>query len=451
MEFEFGTNWATYSKYVGDIFGSALAAEGIFAFALEAGFLGILLFGWKRVSSKVHFFSTLKDVVPGTSMSGINLFDAINLSTKFIFPVSDFTTTSDLWESDGTPAGTKVFKSFAVNPGAFLQILLPFTFNFTTGTLTYPLFQGNKFFFSASTAAAGSELWVSDGTLGGTFMVKDINPGTGDGFTSTGLYVYTTSALFFPGNNGTSGNELWKSDGTTSPTGTSMVADINPGANDANPQLPFFLCNGKVIFSADNGDDPVLTDLYVVNGTFTPLPIQLNDFTVSKVGNDALLQWNTLQEINTKEFNIQRSFDALHFQDIGTIAAAGTSSNKHAYSFTDPGIINSGKGEVYYRIMASDRDGKQQSSKVLLLKLKAGTSWGVRMLENPVKQYVNVVLSGITGNVKLSIKDITGKAIFTNTFQNINGQITLPANLHYGSYILVAENNNERKVIKFIK
>lgn len=59
MEFEFGTNWATYSRYVGDIFGSALAAEGIFAFALESGFLGILLFGWNRVSSKVHFFSTI--------------------------------------------------------------------------------------------------------------------------------------------------------------------------------------------------------------------------------------------------------------------------------------------------------------------------------------------------------------------------------------------------------
>jgi cytochrome bd ubiquinol oxidase subunit I len=59
MEFEFGTNWATYSKYVGDIFGSALAAEGIFAFALESGFLGILLFGWTRVSRGVHFFSTI--------------------------------------------------------------------------------------------------------------------------------------------------------------------------------------------------------------------------------------------------------------------------------------------------------------------------------------------------------------------------------------------------------
>ena len=59
MEFEFGTNWSVYSKYVGDIFGSALAAEGLFAFGLESTFLGILIFGWNRVSPKVHFISTI--------------------------------------------------------------------------------------------------------------------------------------------------------------------------------------------------------------------------------------------------------------------------------------------------------------------------------------------------------------------------------------------------------
>ena len=58
MEFEFGTNWASYSRFVGDIFGSALAAEGIFAFFLESGFLAILLFGWNKVGPKLHFFST---------------------------------------------------------------------------------------------------------------------------------------------------------------------------------------------------------------------------------------------------------------------------------------------------------------------------------------------------------------------------------------------------------
>jgi cytochrome d ubiquinol oxidase subunit I len=70
MEFEFGTNWATYSKYVGDIFGSALAAEGIFAFALESGFLGILIFGWNRVSPRVHFFSAVM-VFLGSMFSAI--------------------------------------------------------------------------------------------------------------------------------------------------------------------------------------------------------------------------------------------------------------------------------------------------------------------------------------------------------------------------------------------
>ncbi len=59
MEFQFGTNWSRYARFVGDVFGSALAAEGIFAFFLESGFLGILLFGWDRVKPGVHFLATV--------------------------------------------------------------------------------------------------------------------------------------------------------------------------------------------------------------------------------------------------------------------------------------------------------------------------------------------------------------------------------------------------------
>jgi cytochrome bd ubiquinol oxidase subunit I len=59
MEFEFGTNWATYSRFVGDVFGSALAAEGIFAFFLESGFLAVLLFGWDRVGPRLHYVATI--------------------------------------------------------------------------------------------------------------------------------------------------------------------------------------------------------------------------------------------------------------------------------------------------------------------------------------------------------------------------------------------------------
>jgi cytochrome bd ubiquinol oxidase subunit I len=66
MEFQFGTNWASYSKFVGDIFGAPLAAEGVFAFFLESSFLGLYLFGRGRVSKGVHWFSILMVAVGAT-------------------------------------------------------------------------------------------------------------------------------------------------------------------------------------------------------------------------------------------------------------------------------------------------------------------------------------------------------------------------------------------------
>src|SRR5881397_2308199 len=70
MEFEFGTNWAAYSRFVGDVFGAALAAEGIFAFFLESGFLAVLVFGWDRVSPRFHFVATVM-VALGSIFSSI--------------------------------------------------------------------------------------------------------------------------------------------------------------------------------------------------------------------------------------------------------------------------------------------------------------------------------------------------------------------------------------------
>jgi cytochrome d ubiquinol oxidase subunit I len=58
LEFQFGTNWALYARFVGDVLGSPLAIEGIYAFFLESGFLALLLFGWHRIGPRMHFFST---------------------------------------------------------------------------------------------------------------------------------------------------------------------------------------------------------------------------------------------------------------------------------------------------------------------------------------------------------------------------------------------------------
>jgi cytochrome d ubiquinol oxidase subunit I len=70
MEFQFGTNWAAYSRFVGGIFGPALASEGFFAFFLESGFLTILVFGWDKVSPRFHFVATLA-VAAGSVFSAV--------------------------------------------------------------------------------------------------------------------------------------------------------------------------------------------------------------------------------------------------------------------------------------------------------------------------------------------------------------------------------------------
>jgi len=70
LEFQFGTNWAYYSHYVGDIFGAPLAIEGLMAFFLESTFIGLFFFGWDRLSRRQHLLVTLLMAV-GTNLSAL--------------------------------------------------------------------------------------------------------------------------------------------------------------------------------------------------------------------------------------------------------------------------------------------------------------------------------------------------------------------------------------------
>jgi cytochrome bd ubiquinol oxidase subunit I len=70
MEFQFGTNWAYYSHYVGDIFGAPLAIEGLMAFFLESTFVGLFFFGWERMGKVTHLLVTFL-VALGTNLSAL--------------------------------------------------------------------------------------------------------------------------------------------------------------------------------------------------------------------------------------------------------------------------------------------------------------------------------------------------------------------------------------------
>lgn len=68
QEFQFGMNWSAYSRYVGDVFGAPLAIEGLLAFFLESTFLGLWIFGWGRLSKRLHL-ATIWLVAIGTQLS----------------------------------------------------------------------------------------------------------------------------------------------------------------------------------------------------------------------------------------------------------------------------------------------------------------------------------------------------------------------------------------------
>ncbi|MFN3785913.1 MAG: cytochrome ubiquinol oxidase subunit I, partial [Thiothrix sp.] len=70
MEFQFGTNWAYYAHYVGDIFGAPLAIEGLMAFFLESTFVGLFFFGWERLSKQAHLLVTWLMAI-GTNLSAL--------------------------------------------------------------------------------------------------------------------------------------------------------------------------------------------------------------------------------------------------------------------------------------------------------------------------------------------------------------------------------------------
>jgi ELWxxDGT repeat protein len=194
----------------------------------------------------------LLDINPGSKGSNPQLYTQVNQLA--FFTANDGVHGTELWESNGTAAGTFMVKDF--NPGLYLTNV--------NGTL----------FFQANDGTHGSELWESNGTAAGTFMVKDINPGSG---TSNPSYpANVNGTLFFAAVDGTHGGELWRSDGTAA--GTFLVDDINPGAGGSYPSF-LTNVNGTLFFQANDGAG---NELWESNGsaagTFLVKDISLGNF-----------------------------------------------------------------------------------------------------------------------------------------------------------------------------
>jgi ELWxxDGT repeat protein len=156
----------------------------------------------------------------------------------------------ELWISDGTLSGSNLLKDIYAGTGN--------SFPLNLGQVKL----NGKIYFNATQSATGTELWESDGTSSGTKLLKDIFPGSASGLTQTTEMTLLNNKIFFIASVSAYGPELWVSDGTD--TGTKIIKDIYSGSLGSSiGQLTVF--NGKLFFKANNGKDG--EELWVSDGT----------------------------------------------------------------------------------------------------------------------------------------------------------------------------------------
>jgi ELWxxDGT repeat protein len=181
----------------------------------------------------------VKDVnaAPQNTYSGGASFErSVTVAQGTLFRLDDGIHGEELWITNGTPGGTRLVKD--IQPG-------PLPSNINNLTLV-----NGVMFFRADDGANGFELWRSDGTTDGTRMIANIGPGAESGsdisINGTPMTVIN-GVVYFRGLDAVAGGELWRTDGTA--TGTYRLADISPGVSGSEIQ-DFIIIGSRLFFTA---------------------------------------------------------------------------------------------------------------------------------------------------------------------------------------------------------
>lgn len=175
-------------------------------------------------------------VVTDLNIENFTEFVVFNDKIYFSCKTVGDTNGTELWVSDGTAPGTKLFKD--INPGS------------SSSTPSSFVEAGDKLFFKAVTDTEGVELWVTDGTETGTNLVKDINPGINSSLVPSDsekrLKAIGNKVYFAASDGSTSGDTLWVSDGTEA--GTISLANVDPAGDDDIEEI--IAINDIILFKA---------------------------------------------------------------------------------------------------------------------------------------------------------------------------------------------------------
>jgi ELWxxDGT repeat protein len=197
----------------------------------------------------------IRDIESGVSNSSPG--DLVVMNNVVYFVCTTSAAGRELCSSDGTFGGTSLLKD--INPGSNDSQVRGLTV------------VGNQLFFFADNGTTGLELWVSDGTEVGTRLVQDIYPGStplnrassGFNISLTGRFAGTNDTFYFMANDGTTGLELWKSDGTAG--GTTLVRDIISGAQGPQYLQQFVGVGDLLVFESQ--ETSFDREIFVSDGT----------------------------------------------------------------------------------------------------------------------------------------------------------------------------------------
>lgn len=163
-------------------------------------------------------------------------------------------------------------------------------------------------------------------------------------------------------------------------------------------------------------------------------------------GNDVVLNWKTLTEINSNHFEIERSTDGRTFSTIGSRNAAGNSVTEISYSLIDPAMNAS---VYYYRVKLVDNDNRYSYSNVAMVR-KAGSVKDVRMFPNPASSQVNLEFSNAKGNYVISLFNQGGQEVVSQKASITFGVQYIAVNrnsLASGSYLVRVRSTDTGEVL----
>jgi ELWxxDGT repeat protein len=454
--------------------GGTNIVKDIFPGAAGSGITGVVLLNNKILFSataetgNTELFSSdgstigtniLKEINAGAAGSDPGITDGIIINGKLIFSATSEATGRELFVTDGTEQGTELFYdltqgSVGSNPRIWLDRRYGENISNPNPTgVNERLFNGEIFFTVELGGDFLPELWITDGTYGNTRSL-----GGPFGLDVFGFlpynYFYTQSGVYLLGNFGLSDFEVYKA----TSSGFGPYADIFPGPTPSYPIFRLFVLNGKLFFTAEDGDEDNccgLRDLYVIDNESPLLPLQLVRFGASAILNGVNLNWATNKENNSKEFELQRSTNGANFTAITNIKAAGQRGTKKEYSYFDKDAYQQKSTMLYYQLKIVDNDGKFSYSHIAVIQLGLPAVKGLQVTPNPAGKFIRMNVNAnksqaaqirIINNNGQAIKSISMHLSVGNN-QQVIGLDNMAPGLYYAELI----TGEKRERTRFVK